>query len=279
MKKSLQDFEDKHGQTRVGQLEKALEYAVGNRERLVVDIPSEANTITFGLYGDNQYGNVHEATEQYLAYCERLKAEGITVKLNCGDIFDGHRVYAGQEFELHSLGWNAQRNHFINTEPVIDGMTTYFITGNHDASLKKLAGVDVGQEIAALRPDWQYIGADYGDITLRTENGRQYRIRLIHPDGGTAYAISYKAQQYANSLDGGTKPHMIGMGHFHKADHLPCYRNMDIIQAGCFEWQTPFMSRKGSAAHVGGWIVRVTVGDEKSMSNSIRAEFMAFYKR
>ena len=94
-----------------------------------------------------------------------------------------------------------------------------------------------------------------------------------------SYAISYKMQQYVNSIEGGVKPNMVCMGHYHKADHLPSYRNIDCLQSGTFEWQTPFMARSGSQAHVGGWIVRVTVGNKKSMSNSVGAEFMAFYKR
>jgi UDP-2,3-diacylglucosamine pyrophosphatase LpxH len=280
MNQDLRGFEEKHGQSRIGQLEKVIESAVAKRAPLIVDVPSEKNTIQFGLYGDTQFGNVNEAVDEYYAYLARLRAEGITVKIHAGDVFDGHKVYRGQEFDLHALGWEAQKRHFLKVEPAAQpGEKTYFITGNHDASLMNLAGVDVGKSIAEIRSDWVYVGAMVGDIILRTENGRKYHVRLIHPDGGTAYAISYKMQGYVNSLEGGTKPHMVAMGHFHKAEHLPSYRNIDGIQVGCFEWQTSFMARKGSQAHVGGWIVRVTVGDKRSMSNSVRAEFMAFYKK
>jgi hypothetical protein len=75
-------------------------------------------------------------------------------------------------------------------------------------------------------------------------------------------------------LEGGTKPNLLGIGHFHKAEFLPSYRNIAVFQAGTFEKQTPFMARKGLAAHVGGWVISVTVG---KTSNVIRGEFVAFY--
>jgi hypothetical protein len=55
---------------------------------------------------------------------------------------------------------------------------------------------------------------------------------------------------------------------------MPSYRNICMIQSGTFCKQTPFMARQGLAAHVGGWIVEVQVGE---VHNSIKAEFVAVY--
>ena len=55
---------------------------------------------------------------------------------------------------------------------------------------------------------------------------------------------------------------------------MPSYRNVCGVQAGTFEKQTPFMARGGLAAHVGGWIIDVTVGDG---CNRIKGEFVAVY--
>ena len=277
---NLREFEEKEGGSRVEQLEKALERAIGKRRELEVDIPSKGNKIKFAVASDLHFGSNYEASDELEAFFKRVDIEGITTVLTPGDVLDGHRVYAGQEYDLHALGFSAQRNHFVERNKVIPGhMKMYFIAGNHDASLKKLAGVRVGEVLQEACPNWVYCGEDVADLTLKTKNGRQYKVRLIHPDGGTAYAISYKAQKYAESLEGGTKPNMVLMGHFHKAEHLPQYRNIDMVQAGTFQWQTPFLSRKGSAAHVGGWIIEVIVGSNKSMSNSVKAEFVSFYKR
>ena len=102
----------------------------------------------------------------------------------------------------------------------------------------------------------------------------KFSLMLIHPGGGSAYALSYKPQKIVESLEGGTKPNMVAIGHFHKAEMMPSYRNICSIQSGTFQRQTPFMARGGLSAHVGGWIVDVTVGDGH---NVIRAEFVAFY--
>jgi len=55
---------------------------------------------------------------------------------------------------------------------------------------------------------------------------------------------------------------------------MPSYRNVAALQTGTFQRQTPFMAQQGLAAHVGGWLVDVTVGNGH---NVIRAEFVAFY--
>jgi len=276
-RKNLEHFEGKFGKSRIAQLEGLLATMQGTHIALPIDVPDENNTISFGMMGDTQEGNVFCATEQKLAFYDILRSEGITTLFHTGDVLDGHKVYKGQEFDVSALGFAAQRDAWLKTTPEIPGLTTYFITGNHDASFKNLAGVNVGKSLSDLRPDWKFLGEDQGEVVLRTMNEREYRVRLVHPAGGTAYAISYKSQKQAESITGGAKPNMIGIGHYHKAEHLPNYRNIDLIQTGTFEWQTGFMARLPTPAHVGGWIVRVTVGDQRSMSNRVSAEFISYF--
>jgi len=79
-------------------------------------------------------------------------------------------------------------------------------------------------------------------------------LRLFHPGGGTAYALSYHPQKWAESLSGGEKPHIALIGHYHKTEYL-FYRNIHIYQGGTFQMQTPYMRRKKLSAHLGGWVV------------------------
>ena len=106
-RKTLHDFEKRHGGSRVAALEHALEHAVQKRRALAVDVPSADATIRFGLIGDTHMGNIFEAQDELEAFCKRLRADGIKTVLHCGDILDGHKVYSGQEFELHALGYAA----------------------------------------------------------------------------------------------------------------------------------------------------------------------------
>ena len=278
-RKTIKDFESEHGGTRIAQLESALESQAQRRNPVHLEIPSASNTLVFGVIGDTHYGSLYEAKDECAALYERFAAEGITDVLHAGDLIDGHKVYGGQEFELHSHGWAKQRDWFAANAPRAKGITTHFITGNHDASMKRAAGIDVGTEIEDRRPDWHFLAEDYGNIVFKTANGRTFRVAMIHPDGGSSYALSYKPQRIVEQLEGGKKPNLLLIGHFHKAEFMPNYRNVAVVQVGTFQWQTPYMVRKGLAAHVGGWIIRVTVDAPGAMSNSVRAEFIASYGR
>lgn len=272
--KTLEQFEQKHGGSRIKDLQATVDAIARQRRKVVLDLPTVQNSIRFGLIGDTHYGSLYEAKDVATALYRRFAAERITTVLHTGDVLDGHKMYKGQEFELHALGWQKQRDWFAKTAPKEEGIVTHFVLGSHDTSLKKIAGIDVGTELEHVRPDWNCLGEDVGTVTLRTPSGWAYTIMLLHPGGGTAYAISYRVQKIIEQLEGGRKPNMIAVGHFHKADYLPNYRNITAVQVGALQWQTPFMVRKGLAAHVGGWIIRVTPG---RFNNAVQAEFISFY--
>jgi hypothetical protein len=167
---------------------------------------------------------------------------------------------------------------FADLAPKVKGVTTHFITGNHDNSFKKEIGLVPGPEIAAVRPDWKFVGQDIGTVTLKARGGFQFRVMLVHPDGGTSYATSYRLQKMIESISGGQKPDMLAEGHFHKALTLPNYRNVYGVESGSFVSQTPFMARKGIAAAVGGWIVTVTLNDRKRLTSRINTTWIGFYE-
>jgi hypothetical protein len=213
----------------------------------------------------------------------RLIAEGPAgeekIQLHAGDVLDGWRVYKGQEFELHPNGrsWPEQRKMFADGVPDL-GITTIFITGNHDGSFKKLIGLVVGEELSTVRPDWKFIGQDIGDVVLKTKQGQKFTVCLIHPGGGTAYALSYHTQKIIESMAGGQKPDLVGIGHYHKAEWIPAYRNVSAVQAGTFQDQTPFMVQRSIQAHVGGWIITAVLGERKKLTSRVKAEFFGFYE-
>ncbi|MFW6173353.1 MAG: hypothetical protein ACOC5T_06375, partial [Elusimicrobiota bacterium] len=89
------------------------------------------------------------------------------------------------------------------------------------------------------------------------------------------YAVSYRSQKLVESYTGGEKPNAVFIGHYHKADHMPCFRNVQAIQAGAFQAQTPYMKKKQTPSHVGGWIIERTEGD---LVNRLKTEFVAFYE-
>jgi hypothetical protein len=245
-----------------------------------VPVRSEKNAIRFGLISDTQIGSAYQRLDALAAFYEFCAGEGITTILHAGDVLDGWKVYRGQEFELHPNGrsWPEQRDMFAKSVPLIDGLKTIFITGNHDSSFKKLVGLVVGEELQTARPDWKFVGQDIGDVILRDEAGHKLTVRLLHPGGGTAYAISYHLQKIIEAMSGGQKPDIIAVAHFHKSEWLPQYRNISGFQTGCFQSQTPFMVQHSLAAHIGGWIVTAVMGDRKKLTTRVSGDFISFYE-
>lgn len=263
----------------ISTLQETLMLMYKRRKPYEVPVASDENAIRFGLIGDTQIGSLYQERDGLAAFYQRCYDEGVMDVLHAGDVIDGWRVYKGQEFELRPEGksWAEQKNLFINEMPRHDGQRTVFITGNHDVSFKNLVGLAVGDELAAVRPDWKFIGQDIGDVTLKTKQGQAFRVRLLHPGGGTAYAVSYHAQKIVEAMSGGEKPDMVAIGHYHKAFFMPAYRNVESIQVGCFQSQTPFMIRQHIAAHVGGWILTVHLNERKKLTSRVKAEFVGFY--
>jgi hypothetical protein len=278
-KKTLADFENVHGQPKIKALEKQLEVerakveALAEVQNKTSVVLSKGNTIRFGLIGCSHFGSLHANMAAMEAFYEYAKGEGISTVYHGGDVMDGHRVYRGQEFELRDVGLDNQLKRVAKFNA--SGLKTKFITGNHDQSFKNLAGVPIGHMIQECRAeeDFEFLGEEQARVRFETEAG-PYDLMLIHPGGGSSYALSYRVQKIVESLEGGSKPNMLGVAHYHKAEFMPSYRNVATVQTGTFQNQTPFMARQGLAAHVGGWIVDVRVGQGY---NSVKAEFIAFY--
>lgn len=278
MKKSLSDFEAAHGQPRIKKLQQDLEAeqvkvaALSATQNVVSVVRSEKDRLRFGLLGDTHVGSLYQHEGALRGFFGLLERECVRQCFVTGDVLDGHRIYKGQEFELRDVGLDAQVARLAGLK-LPRSVEVSFITGNHDASFKQLAGAPVGRLISQARPGWKFLGEDQARVQFKTPAGN-YELMLLHPGGGTSYALSYRAQKIAESLEGGQKPNLLAIGHYHKAEFMPSYRNISVIQTGTFQRQTPFMARGGLAAHVGGWLVEVVVGRK---TNMVKAEFVAFY--
>jgi hypothetical protein len=276
-KKTLATFEAEHGQPKLKRLQRQLEAEhakvealAGVQNKTSVE-QSESCRIRFALTGDRHIGSLYHHGDALTAFLEYANAEDVSAVFDTGDILDGHRVYRGHEFELRDLGFEAQLARLAGSGAAL--LPTKFITGNHDASFKVAAGVSVGNAITAAAKGYHYLGEEQARHRWETPNG-PFELMLLHPGGGSSYALSYRPQKIVESLEGGSKPDMLAIGHYHKAEFLPSYRNVAVVQTGTFQRQTPFMARQGLAAHVGGWIIDVTVGNGH---NVVKGEFVAFF--
>lgn len=228
--------------------------------------------LRFAIMGDTQFGSKYAQITYLNDFYDLCAREGITDIYHTGDLTDGLKMRAGHEYELYTISADEMRDDVIKNYPRRDGITTHFITGNHDASIYKHIGYDIGLAIANQRPDMKYLGRDCAVVNL-TPN---CTLELRHPWDGTAYAISYKPQKMVEAMESDSKPNILAIGHYHKCEYI-FYRNVHVLQSGCFQSQTPFTRGKGISVHMGGWIVTVHV-DENGYIQRFMPEFIPFYK-
>lgn len=227
--------------------------------------------LRFAIMGDTQFGSKYAQITYLHEFYDLCAKEGITEVYHTGDLTDGLKMRVGHEYELYEVSADEMRDDVIKNYPKRDGITTYFITGNHDASIYKQVGYDIGQAIANARPDMKYLGRDCAVINLTPK----CTLELRHPWDGTAYALSYKMQKMIEAMESDSKPNILAVGHYHKAEYL-FYRNVHALQTGCFQGQTPFTRGKGISVHMGGWIVTIRV-DKNGYIQGFAPEYIPFY--
>jgi len=227
--------------------------------------------IRVGVISDTHKGSLYANQQLEDSLIGYFNKKNVDVIYHCGDICDGEKMYRGHEYEIKHHGADNQVKHCVDTFPKIDSKM-FFITGNHDLSFYKNAGVDIGTLISRDRDDMEYLGQEQALIEIAPN----VRIMLMHPGGGTAYAVSYKSQKLVESFTGGEKPNILLTGHFHKYDHL-FYRNIQAFQVPTTCSQTPFMKRKPTPAIMGGLLLDIHVN--KNGINKLITEYLPYYEK
>lgn len=228
--------------------------------------------VKYGLISDSHIGHRCYDSKLMTWAAKEFDKQNVDFVIHSGDIVDGfYTNRPGHVFELTHIGADAQLEEAVKELGQIK-QPLYFITGNHEGNTYyKNAGHDIGKRLEERLDNAHYLGQGSGEIILK----HNYKIKMIHPEDGSSYAISYKPQKIIESLEGGTKPAILHIGHYHKAEYI-FYRNVHCVQSGTLESQTPFMKSKGLSAHKGFWIIEVTIG--KNGITSFKPEFFSAYR-
>ncbi len=239
-------------------IEKAPERMAGKGNDLVSDADHK---FIFGFVTDNHLGSKYARRDVLNDLYDRFAARGITNVYNAGNWIDGESRFNRFDLLPEAHGFDAQVRYLVENYPQRPGITTYVVAGDdHEGWYVQREGIDIGRYAErcmreAGREDWDYLGYMEADLRLvNGESGAYSIMRVLHPGGGSAYAISYKPQKILESYEGGDKPAVVLMGHYHKQEILN-YRNVWIIQGGCTQDQTPFLRKLTIEAHIGGQIV------------------------
>lgn len=243
----------------------------GKHKPKVLERYMTENDMSFAIVSDTHLCSRHAKMDELHTFYEICRKSGIQTIFHAGDIIDGNgSMYRGNLNELTVYGATRQVEYVANYYPRVDGIQTYFITGNHCNSFFNDNGIDIGDLIASKRPDMKYLGKYAADFMLN-----KVKIRLVHPDKAGAYSISYHAQKFCEQIQSGHKPDILIFGHRHVSLYF-FYRNMHIFEAGTFQAQSDYLLRKGINPAIGGWICEVKEG-KKDAVVAMNATFVPFF--
>jgi len=225
--------------------------------------------ITIGIVSDTHIGSKQQQLtylQEFYSYAEKK----VDFFIHSGDLLEGSgSLYKGQHFEMFLHGADAQVDYAIRNYPK-SKKKTYLVGGNHDYSFFKSVGFDVLRVFADARNDIEYLG--YAGAYL--EIGA-VKIYIMHPDGGIAYAVSYRLQKIIEQFAPEEKPHILICGHYHKPCHIPMYRNVEGFLTPCFQSQTPYLKRKGVYPAIAGQIIEIEINSEGLVS--VKNMYYPFY--
>jgi predicted phosphodiesterase len=242
-------------------------------ERFTVDLSMfEGDKIIFGVVSDSHLCSKQQQLSHLRSFYKLCSQREIDTILHAGDLCEGDGAqHKGQGYDLFVHGMDEQTEYVAEVYPEEPGITTHFILGSHDNSFWKSAGYDIGKAVAKYRSDMKYLGFfdAYVDIAPNVD------VNLHHPDGGTAYALSYNAQKKVEAYPPELKPRIAIFGHYHRTMWMPAYRNCDTFLTPCFQSQTKFLKEKKIYPIIGGWIIEATC-NENGLAN-IKPECIRFY--
>lgn len=215
------------------------------------------NTFSFGAFGDLHAASKHTRWDVRDDLVRRAEAHGVQAILDTGNWIDGECNF--NRYDLEAVGLEQQCAMLARRHPCTK-LPIYAVTGDdHEGWYEQRDGINVGRYaegiMRAAGHDWTDLGYMEAHVTLRNaHSGKCATLAVVHPGGGSAYALSYSIQKIVESYEGGEKPAVGLYGHYHKL-WAGIIRNVWVVQTGCQQDQTPFMRKKRLEAHVGGTIV------------------------
>lgn len=237
-----------------------------------------------GCISDNHYGSKYCREDVNEDLYDIFEREGITTVLNGGNWIDGEARFNKFELIGRAHGMQSQLDYCAERYPRRKGITTYYVAGDdHEGWYAQREGVNIGQMLQDTaekkgRTDLKYLGYMEAFITLRHKKTRkESKLLLMHPGGGSAYALSYAAQKIIESFQGGEKPAVLLLGHYHKLT-FDLIRDVWAVQIGCTKDLDSFGRKKRLAYHIGGVRLQL-VQDEKGAIVECWPRFKHYFDR
>lgn len=265
------------------------------RAEFIVEHPPEIGTTAhiWEIKSDknNRYrflavGDLHAASK-YCRWDVRENLTRLAENFGAQAILDGGNWVDGEasfnRYDLEAVGMDPQLRLLAQNYPKTK-IPTYAVTGaDHEGWWIRREGVDIGRYCESIMREaghpWTNLGFIEADIVLTNANsGKTATLRVMHAGGGSAYAISYKPQKILESYEGGEKPDVSLIAHYHKLDS-GLVRNVWYSQLGCGQDQTPFMRQRSLEAHVGGILLEIEQDPRDGSISSYKPEMRRYFNQ
>lgn len=239
------------------------------------------NKFVFGAMGDLHAASKYTRWEVREDLMRRAVDAGASCIFDTGNWIDGEAPF--NRYDIETVGCDAQVNLLAQRYPKV-GIPTYAVTGDdHEGWYIRREGIDIGRYTESVMQDaghdWHDLGYMEADVVLQNANsGKTAILRVVHPGGGSSYAISYRPQKIIESYEGGEKPQVALYGHYHKLD-AGNVRNVWFGQTGCAQDQTPFMRKKSIEAHVGGLVIELEQDPKTGSIIGFKPDMRRYFNR
>lgn len=210
------------------------DYAKENTYKLLEKSPG----VKIGVISDLRFGSKCEQIEILNDIYKKFLEDGVKYVIVAGNLLEGK--YSKQD-ELqygNSLITNdayGQAEHLIKYFPYVEGIKTFFITGDKDHSWGK--DLNVGEYIANKRSDMTYLGPKSCTVDL---NGVKIRVECLKKNG-EAYTVAYPPQKYSRSMSSYEDYDLILLGGTLTAQEFPKIRDTKIFAIPSVTDRTPKM--------------------------------------
>ena len=250
----------------------SLEYKEINNFR---DIPCDKNEFNALIISDTRLGSKYQQLSRLNSAYLEAHRQGIDTVIHCGDLTEGLYGLKNPYYQtLFVDTTDDQIDYVVEHYPYIEGMQTYFITGDQDATHTAINGVDIGRIIDSEREDMTYLG------NMRcTMNINKMKVLVQHLKVGAfdrAKTISYKPQESIYAMRSEEKVDIISDGHILASQQMT-ERGMRELAVPSIVATTPKIRSSAIAHNVGFILMRSTLTKDGKLKD-FEATFSPFYQ-
>lgn len=141
-----------------GDIKLSLDYSL---KKDIAKIEYDKDSVRVGVIADIHIGRENDGAEYLASAIDYFKNNDIHIVFIVGDLLEGMTYFESEKYP----DGDTQLDRFFKVFPYTSGINFFYIKGNHDYSILKRSGLDIGKRILN-RPDFIDLGFGYGRIRI-----------------------------------------------------------------------------------------------------------------